>query len=262
MQENHSFDNYFGTYPGADGPAEGRVHAEGDSATATAGLRRTASGSATRRPLDLAHTRPTSPRSSIDGGKMDGFVERLHAARHQRRRSRWGTTTTATCPYYWNLADNYVLFDRFFTSAPRRQRLEPHVLGHGHARQPGSGDVIPAEGFARDVPTIFDRLEAKGISWKFYVQNYDPRITCRSTPDARRPTSSQPSGCRCSTYRAVRRRPEALRAHRRHEPVLRATRRTGRCRPSRTSSRPARASIRPGGIQAGEAFVRTHRSPR
>lgn len=31
-----------------------------------------------------------------------------------------------------------------------------------------------------NVPTIFDRLEAKRVSWKFYVQNYDPRITFRS----------------------------------------------------------------------------------
>jgi phospholipase C len=42
--------------------------------------------------------------------------------------------------------------------------------------------VIPAEGFdAAKVPTIFDRLEEKGVSWKFYVQNYDPRITAFNT---------------------------------------------------------------------------------
>ena len=36
--------------------------------------------------------------------------------------------------------------------------------------------MIPPEGFdAKTAPTIFDRLAAKGISWKFYVQNYDPR---------------------------------------------------------------------------------------
>ena len=27
MQENHTFDNYFGTYPGADGVPEGNLHA-------------------------------------------------------------------------------------------------------------------------------------------------------------------------------------------------------------------------------------------
>ena len=40
-------------------------------------------------------------------------------------------------------------------------------------------DAVPADGFG-DLPTIFDRLEQAGVSWKFYVQNYDPRITFRS----------------------------------------------------------------------------------
>lgn len=31
-----------------------------------------------------------------------------------------------------------------------------------------------------NLPTIFDRLEEKGISWKFYVQNYEPRLTYRT----------------------------------------------------------------------------------
>jgi phospholipase C len=30
------------------------------------------------------------------------------------------------------------------------------------------------------VPTIFDRLQEAGISWKFYVQNYNPAITFRT----------------------------------------------------------------------------------
>jgi phospholipase C len=30
------------------------------------------------------------------------------------------------------------------------------------------------------VPTIFDRLQAAGVSWKFYVQNYRPDVTFRT----------------------------------------------------------------------------------
>jgi phospholipase C len=33
--------------------------------------------------------------------------------------------------------------------------------------------------YLANVPTIFDRLEETGVSWKFYVQNYDPNITYR-----------------------------------------------------------------------------------
>ena len=32
-----------------------------------------------------------------------------------------------------------------------------------------------ADGGVQDRPTIFDRLEERGISWKFYVEDYDPR---------------------------------------------------------------------------------------
>jgi phospholipase C len=39
--------------------------------------------------------------------------------------------------------------------------------------------VIPPNGFG-NIPTIFDRLERRNISWKFYVQNYRPGITYRS----------------------------------------------------------------------------------
>ncbi len=31
-----------------------------------------------------------------------------------------------------------------------------------------------------NLPTIFDRLEEQGVSWKFYVQNYEPRLTYRT----------------------------------------------------------------------------------
>jgi phospholipase C len=54
--------------------------------------------------------------------------------------------------------------------------------------QPG-GSTVAENGYA-DVVTIFDRLEEQGISWKFYVQNYDPLITYRSL--------SQVSGNRAS----------------------------------------------------------------
>jgi phospholipase C len=39
-------------------------------------------------------------------------------------------------------------------------------------------ESVPTGGF--DLPTIFDRLEERGVSWKFYVQNYDSEITFRN----------------------------------------------------------------------------------
>jgi phospholipase C len=51
------------------------------------------------------------------------------------------------------------------------------VAGQAGVKDPRK-DAVPDEGWG-DIPTIFDRLQEKGISWKFYVQNYDPNITFR-----------------------------------------------------------------------------------
>ena len=76
-------------------------------------------------------------------------------------------------PFYWGIADRYVLFDRFFIRAvrhPGQQVVRPA------APPPGGSGAVPAGWYGKR-PTIFDQLQHAGISWKFYVQNYDPRQT-------------------------------------------------------------------------------------
>ena len=62
-------------------------------------------------------------------------------------------------PYYWNVAKQYVLFDRFFGSTRGGQPGELPVLG-GRGR---TGEPEAADGSAGydTLPTIFDRLAAK-----------------------------------------------------------------------------------------------------
>jgi phospholipase C len=85
-------------------------------------------------------------------------------------------------PYYWNLADNYVLFDNFFSSA-KEGSLTNHIFWiTGQAPPPGT-ELELHEKLAV-MPTIFDKLEEEGISWKFYVQNYDPSINYRTLATA------------------------------------------------------------------------------
>ena len=81
-------------------------------------------------------------------------------------------------PFYWNVADEYVLFDRFFTSA-RAGSVQNHMFWVTGTPGNPDADTIPAKGFGK-IPTIFDRLQEKGIPWKFYVQNYDPGINFRN----------------------------------------------------------------------------------
>ena len=74
MQENRSFDSYFGTFPGADGIPMSNGAATvcvPDPATRQLRQRRT-----TTRPTSTAAARtaqPTPP-ADINGGKMDGFI--------------------------------------------------------------------------------------------------------------------------------------------------------------------------------------------
>ncbi len=179
MQENHTFDNYFGTREGVDGLPEGTCmplkpgrdtpcvepfHI-GDQAV-----------------VDLDHT-STAFEAQYADGAMDGFVRYFTALDRPRSQAEltMGYYDDTDLPYYWNIADNYVLFDRFFSSA-HGGSVRNHmyrVTGTPGARD---GESIPPGGWGK-IPTIFDRLQAAGVSWKFYVQNYDRTITYRTRDD-------------------------------------------------------------------------------
>jgi phospholipase C len=181
MQEGHSFDNYFGRYPGVDGiPAHAcmPVHPGGRGGPCVAPFH------LGDRSAGLPHSRRTFL-AQYDHGRMDGFVRSLAELGFRDPRSAMGYYDGRDIPFYWNLADRYVLFDRFFSAAAGGS-----VMNHmywltgtpGDLRHP---DAIPPRGFGR-LPTIFDRLEARHISWKVYVENYDPRITYRTAGRHRR----------------------------------------------------------------------------
>jgi phospholipase C len=182
MQENHTFDNYFGTYPGADGIQAGTcMPVNPTDKTNTECIEPFHIGD---RPIDdLDHSLSTF-QMQYNKGKMDGFVYALNQ-RNQNGAMAMGYYDGRDLPYYWNLADEYVLFDKFFSS-DHGGSFANHM--YWVSAQPG-GSHVAENGYA-DVVTIFDRLEERGISWKFYVQNYDPLITYRSL--------SQVSGNRAS----------------------------------------------------------------
>ena len=168
LQENHTFDNYFGTYPGADGiPAGVCMPVSLDDPHGKCIEPFHLGG---RPVLDLSHSRLAFD-MQYNAGKMNGFV-----VAHGGSDLPMGYYDDNDLPYYWNLADEFVLFDRFFSSSGGGS-----VVNHVYwiAGSPGpKPDSIPPKGL--DLPTIFDRLQAAGVSWKFYVQNYDPTITYRN----------------------------------------------------------------------------------
>jgi phospholipase C len=103
---------------------------------------------------------------------MDGFVSAL-LQQNQDGRLAMGFYDDRDLPYYWNLAEEYVLFDRFFSSAGAGSFLN-HV--YWISASPGPGQDRPTRDGLGDFPTIFDRLQSSGVSWKFYIQKYDPNL--------------------------------------------------------------------------------------
>jgi phospholipase C len=128
MQENRSFDSYFGTYPGADGfPMR-----NGRSAVCVPDpLARHCV-----RPFHDSHDRnvggPHGPQNAIrdiDGGKMDGYIREALDGRIKRCQSLGATDPRCTggppadvmgyhdareLPNYWAYARRYVLQDHMF----------------------------------------------------------------------------------------------------------------------------------------------------
>ena len=85
-------------------------------------------------------------------------------------------------PASWGLARRYVLFDRFFAPSRGGSRVNRSYWVSA-APPPEDSTRLPDQGYV-DTPTIFDRLRAAGVSWKFYVESYRPEVTFRSGSDA------------------------------------------------------------------------------
>jgi phospholipase C len=126
MQENRSFDSYFGTYPGADGipMANGQPTVcapNPSSGQCEAPYRSTA---------DVNHGGPHGRAAAIadvDGGKMDGFVAMAQEGKERRCTDPNDPVCTIpgatdvmayhdgqAIPNYWTYAKNFVLQDHMF----------------------------------------------------------------------------------------------------------------------------------------------------
>ena len=143
MQENHSFDNYFGTFPGADGIPRDTCMPVPSPASADRCARPFRLGG--RAIPDLPHDARTH-RIQYARGAMDGFVRGASAQRQDPELSVMGFYGANDLPFHWSAAREYVLFARFFAAAPGGS-VANHMFwltgtGGGH------GGRIPEQGFA------------------------------------------------------------------------------------------------------------------
>jgi phospholipase C len=155
FEENHTFDNYFGTYPGANG------------LNSSIALPSVVNGTPTEKPFylnsaviakDLCHDNGCAL-ASYNKGRMDGFVYTSHS------RMTLGYFDHHQIPYYWDYASKYTLMDNYFTavlgpSYPNRLYL---MMGQsqGVLNQPLSVTF--------NATTIIDLLQARKISWHYYA---------------------------------------------------------------------------------------------
>jgi phospholipase C len=168
MMENHSFDNHLGMLhrPEVDGfrlGRDGRPRAENPYADGR---------------IQHAFRMPTTCQLSghpaqdwqashvqFDAGRLDGFVESGSGP------VSMGYWQRADLPFYYSLASAFPISDRYFCSVlgqtypNRRYLLAATSIGQVNDTLPGLSDY-PANG------TLFDRLDAHGISWKDYYSGF------------------------------------------------------------------------------------------
>jgi phospholipase C len=184
LKENRSFDNYFGTFPGADGATSGPI--------------------STGEVIQLGHTPDNTlrdpghgwedSRTAINNGQMNQFDLVMDGNLNGDMLSM-SQLLASDIPNYWSYAQHFALADHFFGSIAAES-----FPNHLYAVAATSGGAIgnptafpPANGWGCDSPqgttvstlnpdgsspdvfpcfefkTIGDMLESAGVSWSFYA---------------------------------------------------------------------------------------------
>ena len=173
FQENHSFDNYFGTYPGAENLSTPLAQAHGFRQFDSIGNTWVTPFRITDPDVEsLSQSRPVLLQK-INGGKMDGFVSAQEAVSRKRlgdaAARAMGLQTMAhydcdTVPFLWKYAHAFVLFDHIFQaiispSTPKNIAAIAAQAGQSQgARDPSATSTVTGAG----VPVLDDLDPAFG----------------------------------------------------------------------------------------------------
>jgi phospholipase C len=185
VRENHSFDNIFGRFPGADG-----------ATTAMAGATRVR---LTETPDSLQHDighGVADAEAAIDGGKMDKFYLIAYSGQLGRNVSD-SQYFRRDIPNYWTYAQDFTLADHYFSSVlgdsfPNHLALvagsnlgviqDPKTPPNTSRRRYWGCDSAPgtyvqvatADGIENEFPcfgaqTIVDEAQAAKVPWRYYA---------------------------------------------------------------------------------------------
>jgi phospholipase C len=174
IQENRTFDNYFGTYPGANGiPPETCLPVLPGSTRCVKPFHITEGP-----PCDMSHEWNVA-HAAWDNGRMDGFVWA------EGSNFTMGYLDQRDIPNYWAYARHYVLADNFFSSltgpslpnhvytvAAQSGGLITNVCSADHEIDELKSRMDDDDGFS--FASIVKLLAAHNVSWKYYVQTRAP----------------------------------------------------------------------------------------
>ena len=183
VKENHTFDNYFGSFPGAEGTTTCKK-SDGSTFPCPRAPDRTSH--------DLSHAH-SAGLVDYNGGKMDGWD--LPGSSSNGDDLAYAQYTEQDIPNYWQYARHFTLADHFYSEV-----IGPSFPGHlavltGQAGWAlGNPDAIPYWGCDQgastrvtiedpvtctqkqvfpcfDIPSVPDILPS-GLKWKFYGSNF------------------------------------------------------------------------------------------
>jgi phospholipase C len=211
MQENRSFDSYFGTYPGAQGIPAGVCLPDPVNGGCQAPF---------HEPNDKNFGGPhgvPAARADINGGTMEGFVSQADKqcsvadggclpctspeAQQNNCVDVMGYHDAREIPNYWAYAQNFVLQDAMFESAASWSLPEHLFMVSGWSAACPSGDINPMHcvggiggQLPRPGPTVEPTdawtgitylLDKAHVSWRYYVSEgnepdceSDEAVTC------------------------------------------------------------------------------------
>jgi phospholipase C len=167
MQENRTFDCYFGTYPNVDGIPPGTcLPAEPGSSICVRPFHMPKGQPV----LDMPHVWETA-HAAEDFGKMDAFVY------VEGSNETMGYYDQRDIPNYWDYARHFTLCDHFFSSFNG-----PSSNNHLYSLSAQDGGLLRFDCTLKDAErelddpdgfsflSIVDGLEKHNVSWKYYVE--------------------------------------------------------------------------------------------
>jgi phospholipase C len=189
MQENRSFDSYFGKFPGADGIPPGTC------------IKDPRNGGCRKPWVDHHDSNGNDPHSEapfladLDGGKMDGFVAVAEKMLCKPKPAPchpdvMGYHVASDIPNYWKYAQNFVLQDHFF-EAPGSWSLPAHLYEvsgwSAHCRRTGvasscfSSNMPPERTSSNPTPFAWTDitwlLHRHHVNWSYYLDHGPVTLT-------------------------------------------------------------------------------------